>query len=290
MTNSKINIMIAGMFSHPGLQLYFLKNRKYREYFNITLYDGVNNCKWNGGRINRDDCKWDENIYNYYKKLGINCALTFSNRYIDLNDTQGLNLLDLTDNSNNYIIVNNNKLNKFIKENYKHKTIKSITSLNSFPSELTEEYLNKYKQFEKDYDLIVPRIEHIFDKNWLNSINPLKYEIMLNNKCVPNCPYLNSHYKQVDLENQAGNTLSKNNYKRSSCWLMESVFDETYQIHSKNTFGVQSQNLELNIKDIKKLIDLGFRSFKLTGREHPTEELIDTIDKYFTFIYKNTKE
>ncbi len=40
-----------------------------------------------------------------------------------------------------------------------------------------------YKNLEDNYNLIVPRMEHTFDKRFLE-LNQSKYEVMLNDTCV----------------------------------------------------------------------------------------------------------
>ena len=84
---------IAGAFSkRKELRLYFFNNKNIIKNFDITVYDGINNCSWNGGRINRDIC-YDDKVINFYYRNNISIALTFTNPVIDLTDKTGNELL-----------------------------------------------------------------------------------------------------------------------------------------------------------------------------------------------------
>ena len=82
--------IVAGAFSKfKELSLFIMKNN----IKNIVVYDGINNCSWNGGRINRD-IYWKQSYIDFYYNRNISIALTFTNHNIDLNDSIGNNLLN----------------------------------------------------------------------------------------------------------------------------------------------------------------------------------------------------
>ena len=83
--------LIAGAFSKTIPILKFISN-KLVDNTQIIVYDGINKCRWNGGRINRD-VYYNEELMKFYYSKGISIALTFSNHKIDLTDKIGNELL-----------------------------------------------------------------------------------------------------------------------------------------------------------------------------------------------------
>ena len=98
---------IAGAFSkNKELKLYLFKNKDIIKNFDITVYDGINSCAWNGGRINRD-ILYDDKTIEFYYRNNISIALTFTNNVIDLNDKEGNKLLEKFHKEGNVIISAN---------------------------------------------------------------------------------------------------------------------------------------------------------------------------------------
>ena len=101
---SKIRFNVGGAFAKKDqLILFFFRNEDILEKYDITVYDGTNNCQWNGGRINRDISYTDKAI-NFYYRNNITIALTFTNPVIDLGDKVGNELLEKFHKSGNIII------------------------------------------------------------------------------------------------------------------------------------------------------------------------------------------
>ena len=102
--------------------MFFFKNKHILEYFDITVYDGINNCQWNGGRINRD-ISYTDKVIDFYYRNNITIALTFTNPVIDIQDVVGHELLEKFHRDGNVVISVNDALRNYIKSifpKYKH--------------------------------------------------------------------------------------------------------------------------------------------------------------------------
>jgi hypothetical protein len=252
--------MVSGAFiKFKELSLYFMKNK----VKNITVYDGINDCKWNGGRINRSIFYKQSQIDFYYNR-NINIALTFSNPIINLDDKLGNELLEKFHKKGNCIILINDNLRNYIRKNFPlYKLIYSITGTGHLPIPLID---NKfYIDLETKYDLIVPRMEHIFDKEFLK-LNQAKYEIMLNDNCIWNCPLYKEHFEAIAKCN-TDNNLYFEKMDVEECWL---PFDP----------DISSKHDCMDITKIKRdeLISRGILNFKISGRELNTIQFNDELE------------
>jgi len=275
----KLSINIAGAFTFNFTE-FFLKSAIYKK-FNITVYDGVNNCQWNGGRINRP-IYIDQKDIERYNKLGIAVSLTFSNHIIDLNDDTGQTLLKwLNDSQIKYGIQNeitlvNEDFLKHLRSNYNFILKYSITGHDSKQKNV-EELKVYYKRLELLYDKIVPKMEDVF-KNVFSNNN--KYELMLNDTCLENCPYYNEHFKAINFINKNTlidiNNLYNDNKSIEECWL--SNFDPNIPNMNNNC------GMDFNESMFKESLSKGFNSFKISGRENKQEDILNDI-KYYIRIY-----
>lgn len=224
------------------------KIRKLQSKANLIVYDGFDNCKWNGGRINEDIKLRD--YQKYFELLNISIACTFSNYKIDLDDPIGNTLLKQL--NTGYVILNNDELNNFIITNY--PTLTRILSYTSNDTKL-EHYLEK----ENYYDLIVPKIDLLFDDNFIKNINTKKYQILLDEQCNK-CPIFFEHYNEMSDFNYNQIQVDKNIAKaKHTCYLED--------FNKSNTIGLDL----ISRKHISRLLNIGFEHFKIPGREKTFE-------------------
>lgn len=259
--------LLAGAFSRSVALVKFLS--QYKGNARLVVYDGINKCRWNGGRINRD-VYYNDGLINYYYSKNIGIALTFTNHKIDLTDKVGNELLEKFHKKGNCIILVNDDLQKYIRKNYPdYELIYSITGMGLLNIPLQDSDIEFYKDLESKYDWIVPRFEHIFDPK-ANELDKSKWEVMVNDTCVYKCKYFDQHFKAIADENTAGRPYSK---EIEECWLPK--FDPS--IDSKyNCMDIDSEHIE-------KLIDAGVHSFKITGREMSDEEYLGELLTYVHF-------
>jgi len=263
-----LNVMrylLAGAFSKSIPLIKFLGQRMV-DNNKLIVYDGINKCRWNGGRINREVFYKDALIDYYYSK-GISIALTFSNHKIDITDPVGNELLAKFHKEGNALIIVNDDLRKHVRANFpKYDLIYSITGMGLLNIPLQDEDIAFYKQLEQDYDWIVPRFEHIFDAQ-ANKLDSTKWEVMLNDTCVYGCKHWDAHFKAIADENTAGRPYSA---EVEECWLPK--FDP-----SKDS---KYECMDIKPDAMRKLIDMGVQSFKITGREMTNDEYYGELIRF----------
>ena len=286
--DNRIRFNIAGAFAKASqLIMFFFKHKDILNRFNITVYDGTNSCQWNGGRINRDITYTDETIDFYYRH-NISIALAFTNPVIDLNDEIGNHLLEKFHRDGNYIISVNEQLRQYIKTNFpEYKHTRSITAFGNINVPMKDEDVNTYRELEDKYDFIVPRSEHVFDERF-KELSVSKYEIMLNDTCMYNCPHYGEHFKKIAEQN----TLFKKPwiegghdemFKIEECWLPH--FDPGVgHVPTIKKYG-ENYGMDLTTRQINRLRKQGIYNFKITGREMVYEDFEVELNAYLKPVY-----
>jgi len=289
-----VRVNIAGAFAKKNeLKMFIFKNKPLFRNMDVTVYDGINNCPWNGGRINRD-IYYDDDTINFYYRNNISIALTFTNPVIDIDNVIGNELLEKFHSDGNVIISANDELREYIKERYpSYKHTRSITSFGKISVPMSDDDLSKYKELERHYDYIVPRCEHIFDERF-KELNQSKYEIMLNDTCVYNCPFYGEHFEAIAEQNRLFNKPWKEGgheamYKVEECWLSDrsdfkkpdSFNPDSGQQNVIDKLG-DTYGMDLKSTQIKLLLDRGVYNFKITGREMTEEDFIEELKLYIT--------
>jgi hypothetical protein len=232
----------------------------------LVVYDGINKCRWNGGRINRD-VVYNDALIEYYYSKNISIALTFSNHKINVNDSLGNELLEKFHKEGNALIIVNEDLRKYVREKFpKYDLIYSITGMGTLNIPLEDEDIAFYKQLEQDYDWIVPRFEHIFDPR-ANELDSTKWEVMLNDTCVYGCKHYDAHFKAIADENTAGRPYSK---EIEECWLPKFDPDKDSKYDC----------MDLRPDAMQRLKAMGVQSFKITGREMQDDEYYGELVRF----------
>lgn len=230
------------------------------------FYDGVNCCRWNGGRNNILSNVWDNDLAETYYTYGHKLAMTFSNSIIDLSDKVGNELLEILSTKDNYVILRNEPLRAYIKSKYPNLfLVHSIVGIpNEYDKVLYTELLNKY-------DYIVPRYHHLENLK-LDFPNDLsRFEVLVNYFCLPSCPYWQEHHGRIETENRNNIHYTDYNINILECLAGK---DLSYNILA-----------HISLKQrIDKLLYMGFSRFKLAGREFPKEQLFNELEKIRKYI------
>lgn len=276
-----MQILIPGAFNHYKDIMRFIT--KYPQLIkHAEVYDGVQNSKWNGGRI---DClaptELDFNKIKTYNNLGIGVTLTFSNKDIDINSEIENNILYKLNNcSLNGVIVRNDNLRQHIRDNYKNLNVQLSIAENKG---LNFDYLISK---EKLYDAICPRPEYVFNQNFLAKCNPSKYKVMVNNACQIRCRYWDLHANAVSEAVQNGIDNYKQAFAICECWKRTGKIVTPTFTHKCKVFKGDFNKIDVDYstEDIKKAIELGYDKFKISGRELKSNVYIDEVEIYIKRI------
>src|SRR6056300_1518139 len=279
-----IEVNIGGAFSQKEFLLrYFLANKDITKEMQITVYDGVNTCPWNGGRINRN-IQYTDDVINFYYRNNISIALTFTNNVISLDDPTGNHLLNKFHRPGNKIISINTELRDYIRDKFPlYQHTRSITGFGKINVPMQDVDVQMYKDLEPYYDYIVPRTEHTFDTRF-SELNPIKYEIMVNDTCIYNCPYYTQHFQAIAEQNRLYKKPWEDDRHQEmtnieECWIDE--FDPNVgHLPTIKKYG-ENYGMDLKSEQISRLIQAGIRRFKVTGREMNYNDYNLTMNRHF---------
>ena len=271
----KIHVKIAGAFSHYNTLLPLLL--KYRQHFDFSVFDGINRCKWNGGRVNRDIFDTPKQKAGY-DALGVGIAFTFSNPEIDLNDPVGNDILERYHESKNSIILSNYKLLEYIRARF--PLYECIYSITAHPSVLPDP-APYYANIEKDFDIIVPKLEHnMIIENFTPNVH--RYELLNNDDCLYYCPLWKQHFDTIAQQNTKGIMFYDDvptNHKIEECWLTPKFNPDIGDTKMRDRLG-DKFGMSFTADQTKNRIQTGIHRFKISGREFTNDEFISVITSH----------
>lgn len=260
---SNIKLNLAGLFTHSDLVIN-LKEILYKKYqINniITEIYGAPNILWNGGRVLHFDSSIDFKLeLSKVVNAGLRPVIIFSNPIITeemLGDSASNNLLKIGIKYNAKFIVSNEKLLNYIKANYSNADIK--ISLIKVAMDNCANNLEYYKNLEKKYDNYVVHPDDNLNFILLKDLDKNKAEILLNERCLPNCPNRVNHYISLSKEQSC-------KFSNLEPRVKNNFLDCCTAIPEIKQLSHNNKNISLSLEDTKKLYDLGFYNFKIQGR------------------------
>jgi hypothetical protein len=254
-----IHILIGGgIGKFDQISQFILENENIFKHIRLSVYDGPNNCKWNGGRINRN-CFYNNEQLEFYTKHNIGFKLVFTNDTIDVTDPIGNELLDVFHRTGNGVTLINDGLRRHIRKHYpKYKLTYSITGTDNINIPMNRSDINVYRELEGKYDYIVPRAEHNLDHKLL-LLDKSKYELYVTEGCCTCCPVWTEHFASISEGNRNEIIFTESLARKyEDCWLERGSSEFDFDAHI------------LNAEQISILYKKGFMHFKMSGRDADT--------------------
>lgn len=260
------NYTLGGGIKHyKNLIAYYKDTKQFydtsHKLFN-SVYDSIFGLKWNGGRVcsPADTLPLPDlfEVIKSYNELGIGFNWSFTNTLLteeDLKDPYCNLVLEATNNCQNGVILVSPLLREHIKKNFpKMKIIFSVC--NGLKT------LDEYKKEIDNNDLVVLHPDFNHDYNFLEQLpQKEKIEVMVNDICAFGCPFRKKHYDFLSLcaKVQSTNPIIHDpvelDYGKGQC-------DAT-----KNGY-IKDERNRLTQNDIEYMLNMGFKVFKIIGREH----------------------
>jgi len=259
---------LTGLFLHDTFILDFI--RKIHDHLNVAPFKWVHGAPlsyiWNGGRVDpefqitRDAI---DKTLKAYKALDMGCMLTFSNRFIsktELNDPECNYLLDKLNGwglKKNGVIVASDCLADYIRKTYPNLHL--MASIIKVTCEKGAGDLSYYRALESGFDAYVVDVDDNVNYDLLKNLDPAKAEILVNSCCVYHCPFKAHHY---DLLVQV--------HDKASGVTMDTVLEFQKKNCKAYPPGRQlgkTRNHCLTLEELRTIYDMGFRLFKLQGRQ-----------------------
>ena len=213
---------------------------------------------WNGGRVFHGTMELSDiqRCIEIFKEWQIPMRFTWTNIALEqehLSDSLCNWITEKAEDGINEILVNDPKLEAYIREHYpKYPLISSTTKCLSNIEAVNEE-------LEKDYKLVV--LDYGFNNDWekLEQIqHHEKCEILINPACNPHCPFRAQHYLALS-KNQLDPSID-GDADVGECRAFNRLFCESKELPA----FVSWESIE------QEYIPRGFRHFKIEGRTaHP---------------------
>lgn len=271
---------IGGGIKHFfNLRDFFIDKKRYYDTtykFFDSVYDSIFGLRWNGGRI----CDPRDTVpltvlfkeIEEYNELNIGFNWSFTNLLIteeDLKNEYCNIVLEATQNSRNGVILTSPLLRDYIKKEFpKFKIIFSVC--NGLKT------IDEYKRALDENDLVVLHPDFNHDYKFLDSLpEKNRIEVMANDVCSYGCPYRKAHYLTLSelAKIQSINPIlhDEEDLDRSSSKSCMAV---------QNGYDKDMRNV-LSFEDLDNLLSMGFKHFKIIGREHEWDNY------YNNFLDKN---
>ena len=236
---------------------------KFRDNVRIkSFYGAFPGTIWNGGRANfgkyftKDVL---EGTIQEANSLDVALRYTYTNSLItknELNDYYCNKTMEFADNGKNEVLVNNPVLENYLRQRYPN--FKYILSTTACVRDL-----DKINEATEKYDLVVMDFRDNKNEDFLNGIvHKNKIEILVDETCHKDCPYRKKHYEDVariqllELGDGEAKCMFEPHYTRNNSF---------YENFSNNPDTVITADDLYN-----KYVDMGFRHFKLLGRNNET--------------------
>lgn len=253
---------------------------------NIKYVFGSIPCLLQGGRVPPRDSSIEnaKKIIDKYNSFGVSCRLTFSNTKIKeeaYEDTLSNQLLSILEENNkkysnihNGVMVSLDSLKDFIKKKYPSLEIIASLVKTTVENTLGRETADYYNNLLKEYDIVVMNPAKISDIKLLSEIQDKdRIEFIVNHRCLPNCPLAKQHYESMMiLSNRALANLdtreAENRLVQINSWCL------------KERREYPLAGTSYSIDDIKFLIEMGFKHFKIEGRDNDGITFIRDLGDY----------
>lgn len=272
----KINYYCPDFYT--GLPIYqtLIKWRHdYPEYFNdfniSAVFGNFPNMVWNGGSVLTTSYPIFnaeiQEMYYAYQELGISMQLACTNSSLQkshLEDEFCNQVLEICEHENNRVLVSTEMMFNYISTKYpKYKIDRSI--VNTGNDYNWNEALNKYN------NIVLPR-RHCYDIDWMKQTfkpeDRQRIEILCNDPCPINCPYINTHYQKFErLTIRRGPDLE-------NALLCENLKIRDNLIHMDYDYLISEDIIQ------ETYAPAGFTSMKLSGRG-TKQKILNAIIPYF---------
>lgn len=271
---------VGTLFAHDGYALMLADAcERIGVRFPVDYVFGSVSCLFQGGRaapivFDKDNvCE----IFDRYAQIGVGCRLTFSNYEIteeDLEDEESnflLRRLNLGD--NNGVIVSSDLLADYIADSYPNLQLISSLVKPTVENRLGTESPEYYNALFDRYDIVVLNSAFAFDDDYLARIeHPERVELIVNHRCRPNCPLSKEHYTTQTLAARAastGNFIAQRRLEGKLTQINGECLRRRHEDPALNSLVSTSR--------IEELVEMGFRHFKLEGRDYPLTTMAHDI-------------
>lgn len=262
---------VEGLFRYRPMLGYLVDLLEHFEVLRaIEAFAGCPGLIWNGGCPN-GDAAVPPDAQQYFRFLndkGIGVWLTFTNTVLEdrhLHDRACNGLLDCLDEACvlNGVIVSHDALADYIRA--RKPGLRQAASAEKALAENRAGKVKWYKEMEKRFDRVIVDPNHALDPAVMDKLDRGKAEIVATDECVHNCASRYRHETLVSLYNIAPSAERAAELERILTTLCAGgprlLVEERNPSHTRSCY--------LAHREVKALYDMGFRTFRITGRQKP---------------------
>ena len=310
---------IPTLFNHEQALIGLVSEirRSYGIRLPIRSVYGCYPVMWTGGKSNlrqyttigntRDSFEMN---FDLYRMNHIDVDILFNNPLIEIEHLKDescnylLEVLTGQDNPNNGVIDANEHLSDYIRKKYPDlkQTVDIVkVELDNPTAEGKKRTAEYYTELSKRFERVVIHPDDNFDKNLLEELSKDsdKYELLVNESCTTGCEARDLHY--IDVGRYYLNNW-KGGFHFGDFEAIDSKYNTPYGIcpaqryHPNTNVEVKKTEIrqnQLTQEELKEIYDMGFRHFKLHGRDLTSAALMYDITIYcldneqiFPMIYK----
>lgn len=277
---------VSGLFAHDNDILTFMNivQKELGAKNPISSVHGAPPVKWNSGRITRPFIKKElDATIEAYSKIKMPLYLTFSNHLLtveDLKDPASNYLIDkIAETGMGGVILASDILSDYIHD--KHPELKQIASIiraavHNGP--LDKEY---YESQGKKFDCVVFLPDDVFNYPLLESIEPkAKFEIIANEPCLVGCKVRRVHYALLAQHGKFDINLDEKSRDFEINRCISKPLSKQIAVHIGQSNASRTRNCNLTEDEINYIYDLGYRRFKLQGRNENRGSFLYDVTKY----------
>ncbi len=266
---------LTGLFGHDLLilQVYSVLHDRFRCHLDIDTIHGSPGVPWNCGRMSTIPVPPPDAmraIVESYNDVGIGVYFTFSNHLLqpdDLADRDANMLLEVIDNGSglNGVIMASDLLYDHVRT--RHPGLMLTASIIKVTEELGRDNLDYYLSACDRFESVMLHPDDVRNLPLLEKLERDKIEIMVNENCARNCPNRIKDYEVMASMLRKGTEVDpdSNDYA-----IMEKR--HCRMPLRKLTSGIQSCNLTMT--EVATVYELGYRRFKLQGRQDPPKTFL----------------
>lgn len=226
----------------------------YDDFVIETVYGCPHFCIWNGNRGSADPpfrpSFWRSRVENYVS-YGIRYRLTFTNfllQPVDLYDAYANKIAETLNSIGGYVMVSIPLMAKYMK---KYPALEVCWSTSTDFGKTEEERVASINRLSGNTLVVLP-YEYNNKPDLQKFTHPENLEIIVNEKCVENCPWRRQHWCNVNEVN-----LFRKDVEYTKCMVKDKKLLKDVYAHN------------VNRKQLANYAALGINHFKVVGRTSP---------------------
>jgi hypothetical protein len=246
--------------------VYTIFKERFGHRMKIDSVHGAPGVPWNSGRLSQTPVPSFDGLATAIKQFndeGIGVFYTFSNHLLeagDMADPTCNRMLDVVDNGTglNGVILASELLYDHVKQT--HPALKLTASIIKVTMEEGLGHVDYYRSMTDRFDSVMIHPDDGLNFDLLDQLDREKMEILVNENCILHCQTRQEHYRRMARQQRTPDR-STNEKERMDANLKPGC------LMPMETLAGRGRSCNFTTREMKHVYDMGFRRFKLQGRD-----------------------